>query len=84
MKTKEELRLLIKEIDKELDNTLKGNVLHEEQADYNVDYSKFEVIDADLTPKQNYELHMALKDVEDGNVYSWDDYLAIQAEWKSK
>jgi len=81
MKTKEEL---IKEIDRELANKHPSNILNDPQTAYAANYAKFEMIDSELSPKQNYVLHMAIKEVEDGNIYSWDDYLSLMKEWKSK
>lgn len=76
MKTKEELEI---ELQKIIAGTYSDNVLKEDPALY---YANEEIIDADLTPEQNHRLHVALKEAENGETYSWDDFLRVTARWR--
>ncbi len=81
MKSKEELKkelhLLIDSIEDE--ETL--NMLHEDVVPYVAGLSAAE---DELTPEQQMELDEAIRQVDAGEVVSWDEYMEATKRWRTK
>ncbi len=77
-KIKKEIHQLIDAIEDE--NIL--NMLKEDISTYTKTSGK-DILD-ELTPEQVKELDEAIKDVDEGNLVSWDKYVKATERWRTK
>src|SRR3954468_7616645 len=84
-KSKEEIKKELHKLIDSIDDDYTLNVLNEDIVPYAVkNRTKKQDEQDDLTEEQQRGLDEAIKQVEEGKVVGWDEYLKATARWRTK
>jgi len=82
MKSKEELKKELHELIDSIEDEETLNVLHDDIVPYAVK-DKVDILD-ELSPEQQAELALSIKESEEGEHYSKEEFIKILEQWRTK